>query len=72
MYPKNIRAMCVMVGCLFELIGGALYMKLCALLYSKGDKYPFFGVALLDVCICLVIVVLISTGYVDAPYEKPD
>lgn len=41
-------------------------------MYSKGDKYPFFGIALFDILICLICVVLISLGYVDAPFEKPD
>ena len=42
------------------------------MLYQKGDKYPFFGVAIIDLLVSLVCVVLILTGYVDAPYDKPE
>jgi hypothetical protein len=42
------------------------------LLFESGDKYPFFGVTILDILLALICVVLISTGYVTAPYEKPE
>ena len=70
LYPKHIRAMCLMVGGVSDLLGQFFYLQFCLLLFNHGTKYPFFGIAMVDLMMMLVSVVLVSLGYLDDPFNK--
>ena len=74
MYPKDIRGMMASCQGIFSIFGSLFYISLSNSLNDHNAKYPFMGVAIMDVLTAIAVVILASVGLFGVPIvmETPE
>ena len=67
MYPADLRGMMNSCQGICNLIGVVLYLGICGSLNEVATKYPFAGVAAIDVIVAITAVILGKVGLLEEP-----
>ena len=70
MYPSDLRGMMNSCQGIFSSLGGVTYLTICGALNEHDPKYPFMGVAAIDVITAIAVVLMSSVGLFGEPEAK--